>query len=223
VGEQAFSTIALFEQRRAVGGVWNATPHVVTDGAFAIPSTAPSAEPRAPVWSRGAGNDENGEGRVTSERFEFISPVYDDLETNIPHPLMRYSDLAFPDGSVLYPRHDAVREYLERYADDVRHLIRFGTQVRDVHPVDDDDGEGGCRWSVMARDLKTGEETTLMFDAVVVANGHYDDPFVPDIPGIGEWDAAYPGSILHSKFYRRPSEYEGKVCLLNPRIMMCLC
>jgi len=51
------------------------------------------------------------------------------------------------------------------------------------------------------KNLKTEEVSVSLFDAVIVANGHYNDPYVPKILGIREWNAAYPGSISHSKFY----------------------
>jgi cation diffusion facilitator CzcD-associated flavoprotein CzcO len=70
-------------------------------------------------------------------------------------------------------------------------------------------------WKVTVRDLVTKNTSTQHFDAVVVANGHYSDPYVPDIPGIEQWNKAYPGAITHSKFYRRPGEYRDKVSL-NP-------
>jgi cation diffusion facilitator CzcD-associated flavoprotein CzcO len=122
---------------------------------------------------------------------------------------MKYSDQPFPDGTSLFPQHDVVLEYLERYADEVRHLITFGTQVLDVSPITEHSSQD--RWSVSTKNLKTEEVSVSVFDAVIVANGHYNDPYVPDVPGIREWNAAYPGSISHSKFYRRPNDFKNKV------------
>jgi cation diffusion facilitator CzcD-associated flavoprotein CzcO len=172
--EAAFSTIAVFEQRGAVGGLWNATPHV---------------DAAAP-----------GDGEPP-----FASPVYDGLHTNLPHSLMRFSDLPFPDAAPLLPPHDVVREYLERYADaaDVRRLLRLGVQVLSVRPA-------AVGWAVAVRDLRTRDESTVVFDAVVVASGHFDRPFVPDVPGLGAWQAAYPEAVSHSMSYRRPGAYRDK-------------
>lgn len=41
------------------------------------------------------------------------------MAANLPKMLMQFSDLAFPDESQLFPTHDDILEYLERYADDV--------------------------------------------------------------------------------------------------------
>lgn len=61
------------------------------------------------------------------------------------------------------------------------------------------------------RALDTDKERTEQYDAVAIANGHYAVPFIPDIPGIKEWNERYPGRIMHSKFYRRPEDFKGKV------------
>lgn len=61
-----------------------------------------------------------------------ITPVYDDLETNIPHPLMQFSDQDFADGIPRFPKHDVVLAYLEKYAKNVRYIIHFLTQVVDI-------------------------------------------------------------------------------------------
>jgi len=63
--------------------------------------------------------------------------------------------------------------------------------------------------------LESKEVSTETFDAVIVASGHYDDPFVPDIAGLEAWNSTLPGSISHSKFYRQPEVFTGKVCLSN--------
>jgi cation diffusion facilitator CzcD-associated flavoprotein CzcO len=201
IAENAFSDIVVLEQRLNVGGVWNATPTIRTDKHFTIPQTRPSTTPSEPFQKNGVGRDER--------RLDFLSPIYDNLDTNIPQMLMKYSDQAFPEGTSLFPQHDVVLEYLESYADEVRDLIRFGTQVLEVRPITQNGNSG--KWSVSTKNIKTGEKSESIFDAVIVANGHYNDSYVPDIPGIREWNAAYPGSISHSKFYRKPDDFKNKV------------
>ena len=201
--EKAFTRIVVFEQRLSVGGVWNATPTIKQDENFHIPQTSPSPIP---------GNPQPVSKGEIGKLFQFLSPVYDDLDTNIPHTLMNYSDLPFPKGTPLFPHHTLVLEYLGRYADDLRQLIQFGIQVLDVQLSS---AKGRDKWLVRTRNLKTKEEKTDVFDAVIVSNGHYEDPFVPSVTGIKEWNAAYPGIISHSKFYRQPEEYRDKVRTLG--------
>lgn len=46
-----------------------------------------------------------------------------------------------------------------------------------------------------------------MFDYVVVANGSDSRPLIPYIDGLWDWK----GEILHSRWYRRPEAFAGKV------------
>lgn len=138
---------------------------------------------------------------------EFLTPLYDRLETNIPRGLMGFSDLDWPEDCQLFPRHEEVLQYIRRYAEEVRHLIRFQVEVVDVR-LDAEE-----RWVVKTRLTSNNYSEEIeerKFDAVAICNGHFNVPFIPDVPGIAEWNKAYPGSILHSMFYRRPEDYAGK-------------
>lgn len=138
-----------------------------------------------------------------------MSPIYDLLETNIPHSLMNYTDKDFPQGSSLFPRHSAVLQYLKEYADELTPYISYETQVLGVMKPSTN---VSAPWEVETLDLKTQKSTKAEFDAIVVGSGHYNDPFIPDIPGLVAFDQAHPGAISHSKFYRRPDDYKNKVC-----------
>lgn len=124
---------------------------------------------------------------------------------------MNYADFQFPADTALFPEHHIVLAYLQQYGRAVESLIIFETQVQDVRKVTT--GQDGLKslWKVESKNLKSGTVSSNFYDAVVVASGHYSDPFVPSIPGITEFDAAHPGVIMHSKFYRRPEEFSGKV------------
>lgn len=199
MAEKVFSRIEVFEQRLNVGGVWNATPTLRDDKRFAAPSTRPPTVVAGPQLRKDDG------------RTQFLSPMYDDLDTNIPHTLMNYSGCPFPPGTPLFPRHESVQAYLEEYAKDIRYLIHFGRQVIVIQA---DFVDGQDKWLVKTKGLQSDNVQEQFFDAVIVANGHYDDPFIPAIPGIKDFNAAYPGVITHSKFYRRPEEYKDKKVLI---------
>lgn len=49
------------------------------------------------------------------------------------------------------------------------------------------------------------------FDALVVATGHYNIPWFPEIPGLAEYDERFPGRIIHSKHFRGAEKFRGKV------------
>ncbi|KAL3295267.1 thiol-specific monooxygenase [Colletotrichum asianum] len=195
LAEKKFSKVQIFEQRDTVGGVWTYSSLSVIDNDFSIPRTQPTKNPDTAIAVEG------------HEAKQFVSPVYDFLETNIPHTLMNYSDKKFPSTASLFPPHQTVKKYLEDYAEELKPIISLSTQVLSLKKVQS--GSQVC-WEIETQDLKTNETTTSQFDAVMVASGHYNDPFIPDIPGLADFDKAHPGTISHSKFYRNASQYEGK-------------
>ena len=56
-----------------------------------------------------------------------------------------------------------------------------------------------------------------IFDAVIVASGHYHTPLVPDIPGLAEAKAKWPSNISHSKSFRNADGFREEVGLLLPK------
>lgn len=206
LAEKAFSSVKIYEQRAIVGGLWNyiCCPKSAPER-LSVPQTNPHAGYDEPIWDTKCSEDVRVSHDVDAP--VFMSPLYDRLETNIPRGLMGFSDLDWPESCQLFPEHEAVLNYLERYAEDVRDLIEFRKQVLDVQL----DNEG--RWLVKTQQLS--EDTAIesreqVFDAVVVASGHFNVPYIPPVPGIEAWNKAYPGSICHSMFYRRPESYANK-------------
>jgi len=87
-------------------------------------------------------------------------------------------------------------------------LIEFETQVIDVQKEKDEEKQN---WSVVTQDLKSKSTRTRHYDAIVIASGHYNTPFIPEIKGIQAWSQKFPGVITHSKFFRRPEDFKDKV------------
>ncbi|KAL9623913.1 MAG: hypothetical protein Q9160_001905 [Pyrenula sp. 1 TL-2023] len=193
LAEKTFSKIDIYEQRNRIGGIWNFSP--AAKPATSIPQTKPQQPLERPIWHNLSRT--NGFHEQPSEPV-FETALYDDLETNIPHTLMQHVNKPFPQGSALFPRHEDVLRYLDDYAEDVKHLIKFETQVTEVRLHDHD----VFNWKVTTQRLRDAESSTTVYDAVVVANGHYMVPYVPDIKGISKWNKAYQGAISHSKSYR---------------------
>lgn len=54
------------------------------------------------------------------------------------------------------------------------------------------------------------------FDAVVVASGHFNVPWIPPVEGLDEFERSRPGSVLHSKMYRGREDFRGKVRARSP-------
>lgn len=142
---------------------------------------------------------------VIDERFR---PCYRDLTTNVHRDMMQTTLLPFPPGTADYSNHSVMAAYISEIVKvtGIEDSIRYRTLVENATK------EGG-KWRVTARDLTKNDEKGVPqdFDALVVANGHYHAPRVPDIPGLIEWKARYPTRVQHSKSYRVPEAYKGKV------------
>lgn len=204
--------IVVFEQQAEVGGVWNYSPRAAPVLA-AVPQTNAHGGPEPALPQEEEGDRGAGGPAV------FPSPMYARLYANIPAPLMRYSDRGFGEGDVIFPPRERIQSYLVEAAADLRDRIRLSTTVEDVRlAVDPSDAAAppGAqeRWAIRSRNLVTGATATEVFDAVVVANGHYSTPYVPDVPGLREFARQHPERVRHSKQYRTPEPYQGQKLLL---------
>ena len=197
----------VFEQQASFGGAWNyfRDPQESID----IPQTDPFQPVERPQWlpSSPSASVINDQGRLDPR---FISPMYDHLETNIPHVLMKHPDAASLENHQLFPTRQVVVEYLAEYANPIRDLVRFQCQVVNVSRERDTLGT----WVVQYQDLRSGKTSEISYDAVLVASGHYTVPMIPQIKGITRWNEDYKGAISHSKLYRRPDPYTGKKVII---------
>lgn len=169
------------------------------DSVVSIPQLDSKIPPEKPIWHRVNGAEERLEA-------VFLSPLYSGMEANIPKLLMQYSDQSFSPDEQLFPRSQTVLDYIEKYAKDIRSLIQFETQV---HEVVLDDPERST-WAVTWKNLQSGLMHMGRYDAVVVATGNYNVPYLPDIEGIVTWNEAYPGIISHSKYYDTPDPFHNQ-------------
>lgn len=204
--EQVFEIIDIFEQRDNVGGIWNLSGNTQSRN-IPVPQTNPDF---------GYDSGQDGQNR---QGLEFESPLYDYLETNIPKRLMAYSDLPFDQHLPLFPKHLDVLRYLEEYANPVKHLIQFNTQVVDIAPKSSLDQLSSTsrlsqKWDVVTKNLRSGSISEKEYDAVIVANGHYTVPHIPEINGLAEWHKKFPNTVIHSKAYRRPEDFTGQKVLV---------
>src|SRR5438309_1088083 len=132
-----------------------------------------------------------------------LTPLYDSLTTNVPHPIMSFSDHLFPPSTALYPPAEAVLKYLDSYADhfNLLPLIQLSIAVTNAR-------WDGQRWIVTTSIGETHE-----FDNLVVANGHFRVPRVAEIPGVEYWMKT--GKASHSAWYRRPESFGSKVLIVG--------
>jgi cation diffusion facilitator CzcD-associated flavoprotein CzcO len=124
-----------------------------------------------------------------------VSAAYASLSTNTSRRRMQYPSLLVPNSAMSeFPHHSELLAYLEHYAD-VNQLSRHitcGARVEKARPAD-----GG--WEVTVRGAGA-----RMFDALVIATGHYWDPDIPELAG------AFDGTVLHVRDYRTPDRFAGR-------------
>jgi cation diffusion facilitator CzcD-associated flavoprotein CzcO len=141
------------------------------------------------------------------------------LETNVDASIMEFSQEPIPieRSAISIARHgtdtpfrpwQTIQQYVQGLVDrkGYQDLVSYNTTVELVSKVN---GE----WEVVLR--KSGGESDYWwkeyFDAVVVANGHYSVPYIPEIKGLDEFERRRPGSVIHTKAYRGRDAYRGKV------------
>lgn len=83
-------------------------------------------------------------------------------------------------------------------------FFQFNKAVSKVHPIN------ARKWEVTVFDAKTKDESSYVYDAVMVCNGHYRDPKIPVISG----EKRFKGGKRHSHDYRSPEAFAGKRVLL---------
>ncbi|MCJ1245689.1 hypothetical protein MMC30_002893 [Trapelia coarctata] len=205
LAEGCFKKIDIFEQQASIGGTWNYSDFPVSGVKHEdeIPSTNPVQSLEKPSWVNGHGKES---GPI------FTTPMYEGLESNLPKNLMCYSDKPFPSESQLFIPREEVCQYLEEYAEDVKPLIQFQTQVLDISLQSSKSNPD--IWTVKYQTLRDRAERSAAYDAVAVCIGHYNVPYVPDIPGIRKWNEAHPGRLSHSRYYRRPEDFTGKKVII---------
>ena len=192
LAENVFTDIVILEQRSSVGGIWDYTP---------LPPK-PNGSINGDLYSSSAPKAMN---TVTANLPKLNTPMYEGLESNLPHMLMQYSDTPFPTGTQLFPRRETVLQYLRDYASEIISLIRFDNQVVDVRLT------SGHGWEVTTRTAGEKSNKIEEFDAVVAANGHCDWPLLPNIEGLDAWSEKYPDSLYHSVSYKNAKSFEHKV------------
>lgn len=117
------------------------------------------------------------------------SSMYESLRLTSPREVMGFRDFPFivKMGRDMrrFPGHTELFLYLRDYCDwfGLRELIRFNTRVDYVGMVDSNEFGKDLKWVVKSIDKSTEKVMEEVFDAVVVATGHYSKPRLPCIRG----------------------------------------
>ncbi|MEP3629503.1 MAG: NAD(P)/FAD-dependent oxidoreductase, partial [Hyphomicrobiales bacterium] len=146
---------------------------------------------------------------------EYGEPVhgsmYRYLWSNGPKEGLEFADYSFEEhfGKQIasYPPRAVLFDYIKGRVEKagVRDLIRFRTPVRSVTY---DDASG--KFTVLSHDLVKNEKSSEKFDHVVVANGHFSTPNVPEFDGLERFN----GRVLHAHDFRDAVEFKDKNVLI---------
>ncbi|KAH8646101.1 hypothetical protein BX600DRAFT_477151 [Xylariales sp. PMI_506] len=218
VKEQAFETIRVFDRRPAIGGTWVYTPHLPA----AIPSLrqlingeADAAVPIPPQFPAKTPKSEAVNGH--QQRFSDTA-LHEHLHSNIIPSIMSYTQEPFPDTLSKRTLEDYGHGAPFRHRETIREWVE-GIFVRGGH-----DKLLELNTTVERAEKRHGEWVLTLrkelanhnywwqesFDALVVASGHYNVPWFPEIPGLIEYDERFPGRIIHSKHFRSAEKFKGK-------------
>ncbi|SCU80208.1 LAFA_0B08130g1_1 [Lachancea sp. 'fantastica'] len=194
IHENWFGKIKIFEKRSGFGGLWNYTKPVFKKQNITACPSIPCELPQG-----------KNEPHISQENgIVFQTAVYKYLDTNVPRLLMEYENFPFPAGTPLFPVREQVFDYIVDYSKEVEQYVHFNHEVVSLRYNDSQK-----KYLVSTKNLVTNHSQTEEFDAVVVASGFYDLPYVPDRPGLKEWHAKYPSSVSHAKDFDAPEDYEN--------------
>ncbi|WP_433606223.1 flavin-containing monooxygenase [Prescottella agglutinans] len=123
--------------------------------------------------------------------------TYPGCACDVPSALYSYSFAPNGDWSRLFAGQNEIREYIERTADahGVRARVRFGTEMLRAQW-----NEATRRWT-----LETSNGTYTA-DAVIAAAGPWNQPLIPDIPGLD----GFTGEVFHSSRWNHDYDLTGK-------------
>ncbi|MGI9325758.1 MAG: pentapeptide repeat-containing protein [Pseudomonadales bacterium] len=134
---------------------------------------------------------------------------YHTLHLQLPKDSYEFLDWPMPASYPTYPSCDQIVSYLNSYARHFRVLrkIRFYCDVRDLQQLEDKAG-----WQLRYYDQRAKEEYEAEFDLVVVCNGLYSTPHLPEFPN----QDGFRGRILHtSQFREQELDDSAKVVIVG--------
>ncbi|KAJ1421844.1 Flavin monooxygenase FMO [Sesbania bispinosa] len=163
--------------------------------------------------------DPNVEGEDPLGRNPFLkvhSSIYESLRLMSPREVMGFTDFPFltKKGRDLrrFPSHRELFLYLSDFCQwfGLRDMIRFNTRVEYVGPLNYGACSNDLRWVVRSKEKKSGEVVEQVYEAVVVATGHYSLPRLPCIKGMDTWKRKQ----MHSHIYRTPEPFSQEIVVI---------
>lgn len=140
------------------------------------------------------------------------SSMYQNLRTNLPKEVMAFPDFNFQKSLPSFIEHHHVKDYLQDYANhfDLMKHAKLETQIQHVEPRRSANA-GSVGWRITYKKVQPSAVVaeTEDFDAIIVCNGHYSVPNIPNCLGLD----SFKGNTMHSHDYRSPKSFTGKTIL----------
>ncbi|XP_061351991.1 flavin-containing monooxygenase FMO GS-OX-like 9 [Gastrolobium bilobum] len=161
----------------------------------------------------------NVEGEDPLGRNSFLkvhSSIYESLRLTSPREIMGFSDFPFlvkkGRDTRRFPSHTELLLYLKDFVEwfGLREIIRFNTKVVYVGMLDYGVRSNDLKWVVRSIEKKSDKMVEEVFDAVVVATGHYSQPRLPSIKGMDTWKR----NQMHSHIYRSPEPFRNEIVVV---------
>ncbi|CRK97656.1 CLUMA_CG011041, isoform A [Clunio marinus] len=151
------------------------------------------------VYTDDTGSDKHGNA--------IHSSMYKNLRTNLPKELMAFPDFPFPPQEKSFLPASEVNEYLNLYADNfnLRQFVKFEHHVVRVRPTQNE-----SKWEVIVKKLLDQKYETFIFDAMLVCNGHFTTPNIPQFKG----SKVFQGRQIHSHDYKIPDVFVHRKVLV---------
>ncbi|KAI8990186.1 hypothetical protein BDB01DRAFT_780346 [Pilobolus umbonatus] len=214
--------VRIFDRNSTVGGMW-----VYSERPAIKPKIPSSRVTRASYIAREEAPNEGTRKSIfemTPETMHLVakkcpsSACYRDMYNNIPTKFFEFPDFPFPEGTEHWCHHTVTSEYLEEYATkyELHPLISFDTSVDELKK-DNDTGIWELKLSkydVYGSGLVKISHWKERVDAVVVASGAHQQPYVPDYKNLIAWNKIWPKKVSHSKQFRHPEDFQNKRVLI---------
>ncbi|KAI8332201.1 hypothetical protein BC941DRAFT_436902 [Chlamydoabsidia padenii] len=218
--EQGFK-VQVFERNVKVGGIW----------VYSEPAESklyiPSATEKEEEWldkDKLAANDckpplNNTNSKYIEEWLQnYHHPAtasYYDLTNNTATPYLGSFDFPWPEGTPYFVSHSVVQDYYQNYAAHfgLKEHIQLNTSLDSLV-------KKGKKWELtLTRATKENDGVSINqyqaeFDGVVIATGLFHAPFIPAMDGLQEYNALFPGKVIHSKQFKRIDDFENKNVLV---------
>ncbi|WP_432773677.1 NAD(P)-binding domain-containing protein [Francisella salimarina] len=138
---------------------------------------------------------------------ESEGPLYETLKTNLPKEIMVFENEKIPyNSNKSFIEHKEVLYYLEANAKawQIDDSLCLNAEVIGLKPIQKLSKRPLWKLSYISNSAVFNEE----FDFVIIANGHYDEPKIPNDTNGFDYIV---GSASHSKYYRSVDNYAKKV------------